>query len=111
MHHNQKKTDAPAEDQPTESDRVVVVLEPKPSDILCGKDKSCVSHEGSLRFRRIIEQYREKYCSDSTNKQEKMNITKEIVAKLSRSSRFLKYDCKRKVWRTISALAARDKVC
>ena len=77
---------------------------------LCGKDKRAVCHEGSVRFRRTIDQYRERYCSDLTSKQEKMNITKEIVAKVRQSSRFLKYDSKRKVWRTISALAARDKV-
>ena len=34
----------------------------------------------------------------------------EIVQKLNQSSRFLKYDNKEKVWKTISALAARDKV-
>ena len=67
-------------------------------------------HEGSVRFRKIIDLYRERYCSDETSKQERMNITKEIVARVSESSRFLKYDTKQKVWRTISALAARDKV-
>lgn len=67
-------------------------------------------HEGSVRFRKIIDLYRERYCSDETNKQERMNITKEIVARVSESSRFLKYDTKQKIWRTISALAARDKV-
>jgi hypothetical protein len=39
-----------------------------------------------------------------------MAITKEIVAKLSKTSRFLKYDDNEQVWKTISALAARDKV-
>lgn len=87
-----------------------VVHEPKASDILCGKDKSCVAHEGSVRFRKIIDQYRERYCNESTSKQQRMSITKEIVHKLSRSSRFLKHDNKEKVWKTISALAARDKV-
>lgn len=92
------------------TEKVEVVHEPLKSDILCGKDKSCVSHEGSVRFRRIIDQYRERYCDDSTTKQQRMAITKEIVQKLIKSARFLKYDSKDKVWKTISALAARDKV-
>lgn len=92
------------------AEKVEVVHEPLKSDILCGKDKSCVSHEGSVRFRRIIDKYRERYCSDSTTKQQRMAITKEIYKKLIKSARFLKYDSKDKVWKTISALAARDKV-
>ena len=88
----------------------VVVTQPEKTDILCGKDKSCVLHEGSVYFRKVIDQYRDRYCSDSTNKQEKMNITREIVAKLNKTSRFLKYDQREGVWKTISALAARDKV-
>ena len=92
------------------TEKVQIVVEPKATDILCGKDKSCVAHEGSVRFRKIIDQYREKYCSDSTSKQQRMAITKEIVQKLNKSSRFLKYDSKEKVWKTITALAARDKV-
>lgn len=83
---------------------------PLQSDILCGKDKRAVCHEGSVRFRQTIDLYRERYCDDSTSKHERMNITKEIVAKVSESSRFLKYDSKQKIWRTISALAARDKI-
>jgi len=39
-----------------------------------------------------------------------MRITKEIVARVCQSQRFLKYDSKRKVWHRISALAARDKI-
>ncbi|CAB9508160.1 expressed unknown protein [Seminavis robusta] len=89
---------------------VEVVEVPLRTDILCGKDKSCVSHEGSVNFRKTIDKYRERYCSEETSKQERMSITKEIVAKLSKSSRFLKYDTKDQVWKTITALAARDKV-
>jgi hypothetical protein len=70
--------------------------------ILCGKDKSCVTHAGSVNFRKTIDTYREKYCSENTTKQERMSITKEIVAKLSKTSRFLKYDNKEQVWKTIS---------
>lgn len=94
--------------EPVASSSSCVVRVPKITDILCGKDKSCVSHPGSVNFREVIEEYREKY--ESSNKQKKMSITREIVSILRKSSRFLKYDSKAGVWKTITDLAARDKV-
>lgn len=84
------------------------IVKPLPSDILCGKDKSCVCHEGSVRFREVIESYQERY-TNSTSKQEKMRITKEIVAKFDGVARFLKFNSDLKVWEEIDTLAARDK--
>ena len=93
------------------SDSSLLVQKPDASDILCGKDKHCVSHEGSVRFRGIIDKYRDRYNSDSTSKQEKMDITKEIVAILTgEGCRFLKYDFIKAGWRPLSVLASRDKV-
>ena len=37
------------------------LIEPRTFDILCGKDKQCVGHAGSKRFRVIIESYRLRY--------------------------------------------------
>lgn len=84
---------------------------PTGTDVLCGKDKACVAHEGSKYFRKKIGLNYERYQA-CTTKQEKMNITKDIVEELqqSYSSRFLKYDIKSKSWQEISQMAARDKV-
>jgi len=89
----------------------VVLLHPKKYDILCGKDKACLSHYGSRHFRSVIEAYRNRY-QQAVTKQEKMNITREIVMTLKNrtSSRFLKYNSQLHGWEEISHIAARDKV-
>jgi len=87
-----------------------VVTEPGKYDILCGKDRECISHFGSRYFRDVIEAHRAQY-QQAISKQEKMNITKSIVVTLNRSScRFLKYNDQLKGWQEISHIAARDKV-
>ena len=86
------------------------IMEPCKYDILCGKDKECLSHYGSRRFRSVIEAHRDEY-QQATTKQEKMNITRKIVATLNRlSCRFLKYNDELQCWQEISHVAARDKV-
>jgi hypothetical protein len=87
---------------------MIDISEPTISDILCGKDKTYSKHEGNLRFRQLIQDYVEPY-QEATTKQEKMQITKEIVRHLQTvwSARFLK-----KVgseWQEISTQNARDK--
>ena len=64
------------------------------------QDKQCVAHVGSVRFRSIIESYRQRYASSLT-KFDKMQITKEIYETLSQSSRFLKYNTKEMVWEEV----------
>ena len=86
------------------------IIEPSKYDILCGKDKECLSHYGSRRFRTVIEAHRNEY-QQATTKQEKMSITRKIVATLNRlSCRFLKYNEELRCWQEISHVAARDKV-
>lgn len=85
-----------------------VVHTPLPSDILCGKDKTCIKHKGSREFRRIIESYTLQY-QQATSRQEKMEITKEIFDRLQ-SSRFLKYNEDREIWETLHSMAVRDKI-
>jgi len=87
-----------------------VVVEPEQYDILCGKDKECISHFGSVHFREVIEGHRIQY-QQATTKQEKMDITRNIVVVLNLlSCRFLKYNSQLKGWQEISHIAARDKV-
>ncbi|CAB9529166.1 expressed unknown protein [Seminavis robusta] len=96
------------EQQQQQSTKPVKGIEPRPEDVLCGKDKHCVHAPGSIRFRSIIESYRERYASSLT-KFDKMTITKEIYETLRQTSRFLKFNPKEKVWEEISPMAARDK--
>jgi hypothetical protein len=81
---------------------------PSKFDILCGQSRICSSHAGNRRFQIVLDLYAEKYDS-VTSKQEKMNLTKEIVACIRNSGgRFLKY--KNGSWTEITDVLARDKV-
>ena len=87
------------------------MITPQHIDILCGKEKSCVNHVGSRRFRAIIETYRVRYQGALT-KYDKMMITKEIYESLCLTScRFLKFNEDCSAWEELSPMAARDKVC
>lgn len=87
-----------------------IIFETREEDILCGKEKHCVSHPGSLNFRAVIDKYASKY-QEAVTKQEKMNVTKEIYDSLgTQNSRFLKYNAKAEGWEELSSLLARDKI-
>ena len=81
---------------------------PTKFDILCGQSRICASHTGNRRFQVVLDTYAERYDA-VTSKQEKMNLTKEIVGCIHASNgRFLKY--KNGSWTEISNVLARDKV-
>merc|ERR1712157_251036 len=81
--------------------------QPAENDILCGQSRVCASHGGNKRFSAVLDQFADRYDA-ATSKQEKMTMTKEIVAILKTRGRFLK--CKDGMWEEISTVAARDKV-
>ncbi|CAB9497622.1 expressed unknown protein [Seminavis robusta] len=83
-------------------------IEPREVDILCGKSKECVTHPGNSRYRQFIDAFQPKYAK-CTNKQSKMDVTKEIVTTLSRTSRFLRYNTEAQCYEELSHLEARDK--
>ncbi|CAB9497557.1 expressed unknown protein [Seminavis robusta] len=108
MHSSSKKAGVNKVD-PNFQSRGELVAEPMPMDVLCGKSRKCISHEGTRLFRIVIDQYREKY-QNAKSKQERMDITKEIVASIGRKgARFLKYNSSMQCWENIGTLAARDK--
>ena len=81
---------------------------PSKFDILCGQSRICASHTGNRRFQVVLDVYAPRY-DVATSKQEKMTLTKEIVACIHTSGgRFLKY--KDGLWEEISDVTARDKV-
>lgn len=81
---------------------------PTKLDILCGQSRSCAAHSGNKRFQDVLDSYASKYNAVDS-KQEKMTLTKEIVASITSSGgRFLKF--KDGQWQEISTVAARDKV-
>jgi len=83
---------------------------PTECDILCGQSRACANHKGNETFQSTLDTYATRY-DNATSKQEKMMITKEIVACIhDTGGRFLKYKNDDGVWEEISNVAARDKV-
>ena len=82
---------------------------PPNSPIFSGKDRDSVNWSGSVRFRDVVDAYAHRYATASS-KFEKMAITKTIYEKVSRVSRFLKYNEAENVWEEITMMAARDKI-
>jgi hypothetical protein len=77
-------------------------------DVLCGQSRVCANHMGNRRFQVVLDQYAPRYDA-TTSKQEKMALTKEIVATIFASGgRFLKY--KEGLCQEIPSVTARDKV-
>lgn len=76
-------------------------------DVLCGQSRICASHTGNRRFQVVLDIFAPRYDA-ATSKQEKMTMTKEIVASIQQAGgRFLKY--KDGQWEEISDVTARDK--
>lgn len=86
-----------------------IIMEPSEMDVLCSKDKSVAKHPGNIAFRERIEEVTAVY-SKTTNKQEKMKMTRDIVSymQLKHASRFLKKEGN--AWVEINNQTARDKV-
>jgi hypothetical protein len=97
-------------------DGAIRVEIPTELDILCGQSRICASHTGNKRFQTVLDTYATRY-DNATSKQEKMIMTKEVVACIHNSNgRFLKYKNNSNnedgdgIWEEISNVAARDKV-
>ena len=90
---------------PTEQ---LFVDEPLPDDILCGKDKRCMTHKGSLFFKGLIDAHVVQY-KEASSRQAKMEVTKTIFDMLQ-NSRFLKWNDETKQWEVLHPLSIRDKI-
>lgn len=81
---------------------------PSKFDVLCGQSRICANHTGNCRFQVVLDIYASRYEA-AKSKQDKMMLTKEIVACIASSGgRFLKYTDG--MWNEISCVTARDKV-
>jgi hypothetical protein len=87
---------------------VNLVQTPHENDILCGKEKHCIIHPGTRRYRQFIDAYQPRY-REAANKNDKMEITKEIVLTLGRTGRFLRYNKETQTYEELSHLESRDK--
>jgi hypothetical protein len=102
----QRKSSSPT--RKTKQESSTRVDEPKSEDVLCGQSRVCASHPGNQTFQKVLGDFAHKY-DIATSKQEKMHMTKAIVATIhDTGGRFLKY--KDGMWEEISIVAARDKV-
>jgi hypothetical protein len=92
----------------------MIIDQPRPHDVLCGKDKTYnLHHPGNRIYRDLIEAKAIDYATTS-NKNAKMEFTKEIVnvMQMQYGSRFLRpvqTSCSSAFWQEISNQQARDK--
>lgn len=94
----------------TSSGSEVIIWNPHVHDVLCGREKLSIDHEGSRHFRTMIECYREKYAKALT-KHDKTCVIREIYENLKLArSRFLKRNHELKAWEELNEPAARDKI-
>lgn len=97
-----------SKDETNNPEEIAGVYVPTNSDILCGQSRICASHPGNRQFQGILEDFADRYDM-ATSKQNKMYMTKEVVAVIHDiGGRFLKH--KDGIWEEISTVAARDKV-
>ncbi|CAB9515313.1 expressed unknown protein [Seminavis robusta] len=85
------------------------LVEPRPLDVLCGKTRECLVHPGSIRFRKVIESYADRY-DRSEGKFSKTELTRDIYIEISQTSRFLKYNKVAGGWQELAHSVARDKI-
>ena len=89
---------------------ISIITELNDNDVLCGKERTCVNHQGSRKFRAYIDEHAPQYV-EAITKQEKMAVTKALYDRIGAANgRFLKYNVKAKGWVELSSLLARDKI-
>ena len=70
----------------------VRIRNPGPADVLCGRGGGINAHDGNVAFRQLVQDQKERY-NLASNKQEKAEISQDIVDHVSnRSGRFLQRD-------------------
>mmetsp|Transcript_27858 Transcript_27858/g.41113 ORF Transcript_27858/g.41113 Transcript_27858/m.41113 type:complete len:476 (+) Transcript_27858:111-1538(+) len=90
--------------------RMVVYVEPKESDVLCGRRAACYNHKGNVEFRKIIEQTLSCYAMSRT-KSEKTSFVQSVLREISDGGgRFLKFDKTVKKWYEGDSVCAKSKV-
>ncbi|KAL3916514.1 MAG: hypothetical protein SGARI_007941 [Bacillariaceae sp.] len=93
---------------PAPSDTSPVIV-PGAFDILLGRGKSFQNHKGNLRYRQIIESFREQYESMGA-KREKTKLIKDVVQVIfNGGGRFLRQDDLGR-WIPVDLEQSRDKV-
>ena len=79
-----------------------------PNDVLFGRGKSVVEHDGNSRFRNLVSEYAEEF--DKASRHEKTLLTETIVHQIKMSgARFLKRDDGGE-WEEVDHETARKKV-
>ena len=90
------------------NDSVQIVEAPEEEDILCGKDKRCMTWKGSLFFKSVIDAHTVPY-REAPGRNGKMAVTKKVFDMLQ-SKRFLKLNEETGLWEVLHPLSIRDKI-
>lgn len=89
---------------------IVPIHEVRDTDVFCGRDRSCHSHPGNIRFRQLVGNYRDQY-QNSTQRDDKTRLTNEIMSIVqSCGGRFLKQEEITGEWHQVHNTYAHEKV-
>lgn len=64
-------------------------MKPKPTDVLCGRGKTCFEHEGNGAFRKIVARHIDAYSMAPTKKAKMQVVVRVVDIILSQGGRFL----------------------
>ena len=75
-----------------------VILELNPNDVIQGRGTGTAVYEGNIKFRKLINQYKEEYMSADTKRHMKAVIANKVLNEIrSRGGRFVRKEKERKV--------------
>jgi len=61
-------------------------FQPGPLDVICARGKAAHKHEGNVRFRDLVNHFREEYAAKKTSKQQKSKIVTRVVNTIRQAS-------------------------
>eukprot|EP00541_Cyclophora_tenuis_P015010 CAMPEP_0116571618 /NCGR_PEP_ID=MMETSP0397-20121206/17672_1 /TAXON_ID=216820 /ORGANISM="Cyclophora tenuis, Strain ECT3854" /LENGTH=173 /DNA_ID=CAMNT_0004099759 /DNA_START=64 /DNA_END=586 /DNA_ORIENTATION=- len=95
---------------PTITTSCIAITVPKEFDILIGRGRSAIHHNGNRRFRIFLQRYLPRYVSakSTTDRDQVANFIVSVIHEAG--GRFLKQDPKTQKWHPVDAAMSRQKV-
>eukprot|EP00542_Grammatophora_oceanica_P011749 CAMPEP_0194046506 /NCGR_PEP_ID=MMETSP0009_2-20130614/21349_1 /TAXON_ID=210454 /ORGANISM="Grammatophora oceanica, Strain CCMP 410" /LENGTH=325 /DNA_ID=CAMNT_0038691823 /DNA_START=105 /DNA_END=1082 /DNA_ORIENTATION=+ len=86
------------------------IVEPRSTDILCGRVKNTFNHEGNQIFRLVVESHLDAY-KRATSRVERSSLFKIVLKELQKTGcRFLRFDESSQDWEELDMKATRNKI-
>jgi hypothetical protein len=87
-----------------------IIVKPTRKDILCGRGKSFINHEGNRRFRDVISKHKYAYSKGSQRSKRSQVVRAVVIEILRTGARFLKKPQNKLEWYDGGVSVAKEKV-